>query len=135
MLPEVLVVSAVVEDRRFLRSVFESIEWHVHDVDKCQEARDFLRAHRPRVIVCDWDLPDGSWREILSEIAPLPDPPSLLVTGVVEDSRWSEVLNLGAYDLLAKPLDRTEVVRIASLASLHKEPARDQMRSATGAPH
>lgn len=129
--PQVLVVSPVTEDRRFLRSVFESIDWLFDEVGTCRQACDFLRTHRPNVIVCDWDLTDGSWREILSEIAPLPNPPSLLVVSVVEESRWAEVLNLGAYDLLAKPLNRTEVLRIASLASLHS--AQNGTKNSTAA--
>lgn len=38
---------------------------------------------------------------------------------VADDSLWAEALNVGAYDVLAKPLDRTEVTRVLSLAWLH----------------
>jgi DNA-binding response OmpR family regulator len=71
---------------------------------------DTLRAH----------LSPGSWIDMLDQIALLPDPPFLIVTSRLADERfWAEALNRGAYDVLAKPFDRTEVVRVVSLAWLH----------------
>jgi len=47
-------------------------------------------------------------------------PPLLVVTSrKADDTLWSEVLNLGGYDVLAQPYERAEVVRILSLAWLH----------------
>jgi DNA-binding response OmpR family regulator len=44
-------------------------------------------------------------------------PPLLVVTSRVADDRlWSEVLNLGGYDVLAKPLNTKEVFHVAGLA-------------------
>jgi len=49
----------------------------------------------------------------------LPDPPFLVVTSRLADDRlWAEALNLGAYDVLAKPFDKTEVNRIVRSAWL-----------------
>jgi DNA-binding response OmpR family regulator len=57
---------------------------------------------------------------MLGEIMRLPEPPFLIVTSRLADERlWAEVLNLGAYDVLAKPFESKEVVRIVSLAWLH----------------
>ena len=43
--------------------------------------------------------------------------PVLIVTSKVADEYlWSEVLNLGGYDVLAQPLDRDEVTRVARSA-------------------
>lgn len=122
--PRVLVVSPFREDRQFLHSVFETMHWMVCEVSTSHEVQDHLRRDRPGIVICEWDLPDGSWREILSLIEPLPDPPALLVaTSIFEDSRWAEVLNLGAYDMLAKPFDRNEVIRVAGLAYMDGSPA------------
>jgi CheY-like chemotaxis protein len=39
-----------------------------------------------------------------------PDPPMLIVTSrLADDYLWAEALNLGAYDVLAKPFDASEV--------------------------
>jgi DNA-binding response OmpR family regulator len=58
--------------------------------------------------------------EVLAHITPLPRPPFVIVTSrLADDELWSEALNLGAYDVLAKPFEATEVTRIVSLAWLH----------------
>jgi len=78
-----------------------------------------LRKDRVPVVVCESDLQPGTWKEVLEELNALPDPPFLIVTSRLADDRlWAEVLNLGAYDVLAKPFDRTEVTRIVSSAWL-----------------
>ena len=100
------------------------MQWIVHDVSTLREVHNRLCWDRPALIISEWDLPDGTWREILSLIAPFPDPPPLLVaSSVIDDARWAEVLYLGAYDMLAKPFDKNEVVRVAGLANAHRTPA------------
>jgi DNA-binding response OmpR family regulator len=62
----------------------------------------------------------GTWTQLLDEIRLLAIPPILVVTcRVADDHLWAEGLNIGAYDVLAKPLDRTEVTRVLSSAWLH----------------
>jgi len=62
----------------------------------------------------------GTWREMLAEAAQLLPPPFLIVTCRLADERlWAEALNVGAYDVLAKPFDAAEVIRVVSLAWLH----------------
>jgi FixJ family two-component response regulator len=57
---------------------------------------------------------------MLEHISLLPDPPLLIVTSRLADARlWAEALNLGAYDVLAKPFDATQVIRIVGLAWQH----------------
>jgi DNA-binding response OmpR family regulator len=72
------------------------------------------------VVICEKDLPDCTWQEILEELAALKHPPPLIVTSRLADERlWAEVLNLGGYDVLMKPFDPVEVVRVVSLAWRH----------------
>jgi DNA-binding response OmpR family regulator len=57
---------------------------------------------------------------LLAEVSTLPDAPLLIVTSRLADEQlWAEALNLGAYDVLAKPFDTEEVIRVLSLAWLH----------------
>jgi FixJ family two-component response regulator len=45
----------------------------------------------------------------------------LIVTSRLADEHlWAEALNLGAYDVLAKPFDQEEVIRVLSSAWLRK---------------
>jgi DNA-binding response OmpR family regulator len=64
------------------------------------------------VVVCERELLPGTYIDMLEHIATLPNVPSLIVTSRLADDRlWAEVLNLGAWDLLAKPFERGEGVR------------------------
>jgi hypothetical protein len=57
---------------------------------------------------------------MLAEAAQLLPSPFLIVTCRLADEHlWAEALNVGAYDVLAKPFDAPEVIRVVSLAWLH----------------
>ena len=57
---------------------------------------------------------------MLARIKFLPSPPLLIVTSRHADEHlWTEARNLGAYDVVAKPFDPHELIRIVSLAWLH----------------
>ncbi|HVP48779.1 MAG TPA: response regulator [Bryobacteraceae bacterium] len=76
-----------------------------------------LRERQFEVVVCERDLQPGSWKDVLDQVTILPDPPPLIVTSRLADERlWAEALNLGAYDVLAKPFDRTEATRVVGAA-------------------
>jgi len=121
----VLAVSPYREDHARLQGIFTHSNWRIATAGSCHEAIRFLQTNRMAVLVCERDLPDGSWKDLLEGLTLLPFPPLLVVTSKqADDDLWAEVLNLGAYDVLSKPFDRTEVTRIISLAWLHW---RDQM--------
>jgi FixJ family two-component response regulator len=57
---------------------------------------------------------------MLDHLTLLPYPPLLIVTSRLADERlWAEALNLGAWDVLAKPFEQDEVIRIVSVACQH----------------
>ena len=115
------VISPENEDRDFLKPIFEAADWRVRSARTYHEAKRLLVTSLATVMICEWDLPDGTWKDILSLIAPIPDPPALLVASRdISDARWAEVLNLGAYDMLAKPFHREEVTRVVGLACLDR---------------
>ena len=121
----VLAVSPYREDHARLRGIFTHSNWRIATASTCHEAIRFLQTNRMAVLVCERDLPDGTWKNLLEGLALLPFPPLLVVTSKqADDDLWAEVLNLGAYDVLSKPFDRAEVTRIISLAWLHW---KDQM--------
>jgi CheY-like chemotaxis protein len=72
------------------------------------------------VVICEADRSPGTWQQLLDYLSVLPNPPLLIVTSRVADERlWAECLNVGAYDVLAKPFVTSEVIRILSSAFLH----------------
>ncbi len=125
----VLVVSAAEDEHRFLGHLFDHTNWFIHSARSCGEAAELLRRRTIPVVLCDYDLPDGSWRNMLSVIDALHRPALLIVTShKADDYLWAEVLNLGGYDVLMKPYEPCEVVRVVSLAWLHWKNLRERAR-------
>lgn len=96
---------------------FARFENRIHRLPGWRDAvRDASRIP-PRVIVCERRLPDGDWRNVLGLALDLPHSPAVIVTCRQADERlWAEVLNLGGYDVLAKPFEEREVGRSLELA-------------------
>jgi DNA-binding response OmpR family regulator len=125
----VLAVSPYEEDHACLRMIFSHSNWRIFRARDCHEAIQFASENRVAVVISERDLPDGNWKRLLELLSTLPAPPLLVVTARdADDSLWAEVLNLGAYDVLSKPLDRAEVTRIISLAWLHWKEELDRAR-------
>ncbi|MBI1792532.1 MAG: response regulator [Acidobacteria bacterium] len=113
----VLLAAPADEDHRALRQIFEHSNWKLWGARTYTEAAGILKEQRIGVIICDQRLPDAGWREFLSFLQRSSDPPSLIVSSALADERlWSEVLNLGGFDVLPTPFDPREVFRIVSLA-------------------
>jgi DNA-binding NtrC family response regulator len=83
-------------------------------------ARAALNDYDISVIVCNTCLDSDTWVDVLNHVRAMPHPPSLIVTSRLADDRlWAEALNLGAWDVLSKPFDRSEVVRSVRYAWEH----------------
>jgi len=79
-----------------------------------------LRNHRIPIVLCDRDAQPEAWREIVHAGKELSGPPCVIVTSRLADDRlWAELLNDGAFDLLAKPFDKSDVIRIVQSAWVH----------------
>ena len=117
----ILFVGSLLEDHLSIRSILSHSKWGLHHAFGCKDAIGVLQRHSVPVVICASDLPDGDWKLFREESGRLPCPPCLIVASRVVDAKlwgrlWGEVLNLGAYDLLATPFDPGEVLRVGSLA-------------------
>jgi DNA-binding response OmpR family regulator len=69
---------------------------------------------------------------MLERISLLSDPPLFIVTSRLADERlWAEALNLGAWDVLAKPFESDEVIRIVTIATQHWQDRHGVYKSCT----
>ena len=108
----VLSVSPLEEDHLSLQAIVGHSTWMLVKADRVAPALDLLQRHDISVVLCERDLMPGTWIDMLESIRRLAHPPSLIVTSRLADEYlWSVALNLGAWDVLAKPFDRTEVFR------------------------
>jgi DNA-binding response OmpR family regulator len=115
----VLCISAHDSDHHSLGHLFSRTKWTLLEARTRDQAFRLLHAATVPVVVCDCTLPDGTWKDVVEEAATLPHPPVVIVTSRLADDRlWSEVMNLGGYDVLEKPFNQSELVRVVSLAWL-----------------
>ena len=119
----VLSVSSLIDDHCDLQRIFGKTSWRTCTALSFREALVRIKQHRPDVVLCEANLPDGSWKQLLAELERGSDPPYLIVTSRLADERmWAEVLNLGGYDVLAKPFDAVEIYRVVGFAcQRHRE--------------
>ena len=117
----VLSVSPDDEDRPALERIFKS-SWTVVAGSSIVSILSALREIPIPIVIYDCDVSFGSWSEMLERISLLSDPPLFIVTSRLADERlWAEAINLGAWDVLAKPFAAEEVIRIVSIAGQHWE--------------
>ena len=113
----VLAVSSADEDHVSLEHVFSHSNWQLERARSYREAGELLRERAFPVIICAARLPDGTWKDLLRQLGAYAVPPRLIVaSATADDDLWGEVLDLGGYDVLGKPFDAAEVIRVVSLA-------------------
>ena len=109
----VLVVSSAAEDRRSLARMLASHTCGQYWTATVRGAAEWLNRSSANVVICDDRLPDGHWQELWEHLRRQPDPPVFIVSAAWNDAHlWAEVPNLGAYDVLVKPYQKSEVTRI-----------------------
>lgn len=107
------------EDRQSLKTLLERNQWTIQGAPTLREATKLLRS-KPSLIVCEKDLPDGTWKDVFREARDLDNPPPVVVVSRLADERlWAEVLNWGGFDVLLKPFEPSEVVRVMGMALRH----------------
>ena len=76
------------------------------------------------VIFCEHALHDGDWKDLLSRMVTIPEPPPLVVIAEPSDRPvWADAISLGAYDVIAQPLDKREAAHVISRAVAHDLPS------------
>lgn len=115
----ILSVSPTEEDHADLRRRLTRSVWCVYEAPSVAAARTLVSAHNIGIVFCERDLGSGSWREMLDVLHDLANAPPLIVASrLADDKLWAEALNLGAYDVLAKPFYQEELLRTVNLAWL-----------------
>ena len=106
----VLAVSPFEGDHKVLTHIFGHTAWDLESVSSLREAAARMEESCSPVVLCEESLADGDWKDLLALTTRQAGPCCLIVMSEKADERlWAEVLNLGAYDVLAKPLHSKEV--------------------------
>jgi len=69
------------------------------------------------LILADADLPDGSWRNLMLFVQNSGKACEMIICASLGDNQlWAEVIQCGAYDMIAEPFEREAVTRIMKSA-------------------
>jgi DNA-binding NtrC family response regulator len=99
--------------------------WRVHRAGTCNDAFSKLRESACDVILCDKNLPDGGWRDLLAGLGAIQAAlPVVVMSRAADESMWAEVLREGAFDLLPKPLEHWEMCRVLASAQTRSAKTR-----------
>ncbi|HMD50290.1 MAG TPA: hypothetical protein VKG79_14370 [Bryobacteraceae bacterium] len=91
--------------------------WETFFASSRDDARETIRRVQPQIVVLDRDLEPAGWRYALSSLAAASNGACvLLVSRVIDEYLWNEVVSNGGYDLVRKPLTEEAISRNVKLA-------------------
>ena len=108
------------QDYRVLKQILPESQYSFVKADSPRQAEKYItrKAFRVDVVICETNLPEGDWRDVLRVTQDNPYKPKLvLCSRHADDQLWAEALNVGAYDVLIKPFWPEEVSRVIQLAT------------------
>ena len=113
-----LVVNPRDSEKTSLQRILTGAGWKSAAVPTIAKARSWIACYGcPPVIICERDLRDGGWLLLFQETEAMPQSPKFIVSSrQADDQLWSEVLNLGADNVLAAPFDAQEVMYVVRSA-------------------
>ena len=112
----VLFVSPYPQDAQSLALMLADISLPLEHAKCLKDASSKLETKGFEVILSEADLEDGDWKDALRMARSAGA--ELVVTHPWADAVfWAEAINVGAYDVLAQPFQKTEVRRVLTSAS------------------
>jgi DNA-binding NtrC family response regulator len=116
----VLAITPVDSDVQALARIFSHTAWDFSSATNLSDALATMHDAPAPVVLTETNLPDANWKDVLSAMSTQPNPPYIVVaSSAADDLLWAEALNLGAYDVIAKPFRPHEVFRVVGLAWRH----------------
>ncbi len=113
-----------VGDRLLVRDVFQRCGWRLFEALEKRRAAMCLDCNAVQVVIAESDVPNWSWKTLLQDLQQRTCPQQLVITSrTADESLWAEVLNLGGYDVLARPLGSEELERVVAAAARHFYPS------------
>jgi DNA-binding NtrC family response regulator len=112
------------EDRQVLMDVSAQQGLQVHFVESPEEALKAIERLRAPAALVDRNWPGSDWRTVVeglssSEVRPC----VILMSGVLDERLWAEVVGRGGYEVLAKPVQAEQAVRVIRLALSYQQAA------------
>ena len=127
----VLVVDDEVGQHEILRLYLESLPVEVQIAETTAAALKLLATDRYQAILCDLVMAGGGGMEVLRFVKKQGIPtPVLIITGYGDEETAEECLSAGAFDFIAKPVDRLSLAAVIRRALLRSGLIFDELPSA-----
>ncbi|MCW5979960.1 MAG: hypothetical protein KIT09_17900 [Bryobacteraceae bacterium] len=98
-------------DHLYFDHLFSRTNWNLFHAHNTSEAIETLASDVIPVVVADERVEPGGWRALLDVMQNSKYSPKLIVSSMLTvDGLWGDVLNMGGYDVLARPFDADEVL-------------------------
>jgi FixJ family two-component response regulator len=118
-IPPVTVICLLSEDpdRSLMTALCRSQRWDVFFASTRHQAEQALRQLQPQIMLFDRDIAGQDWREFVTCFAAASGGMCImLVSKVIDDYLWNELVSNGGYEVLRKPLREEEVCRAVKMA-------------------
>ena len=131
----ILIVDDEAKARGSMGRLLSAAGYEILEAESLARAVATLQDHSPDILLLDFNLPDGHGLDLLRKLSGTkPRPQVVVVTGTANIPTAVEALQLGAADLLEKPVDMarlkatvqraTEVVRLQRELDYYQQSAR-----------
>lgn len=115
----ILLISPYPADHVSLGSILPGEQWQMRHALSWREAERLLDSTAFTAIITEASLDGRCWQDLLDRIQ---DTPVIVTSVTADDQLWSEVLNRGGYNVLAKPFEAGEVSWVLRNATRQKGP-------------
>jgi DNA-binding NtrC family response regulator len=112
------------DDRHVLIDVSAQLGLQVHFVESPETALAGIERLSAPAALVDRNWPGSDWRIVVEELSSSPVRPCvILISGVLDERLWAEVVGHGGYEVLAKPLQAEQAIRVIKLALSYQQAA------------
>ena len=123
--PKVLLLISDEAERREVEAILDPHALTVH-ARNIPEMKSYLQNDAVDVLFCAWPFYRTNWRGVLDEVwNQYPDLPVIVLSPNGGEREWIEVLDSGAFDLLAWPLLGPTVLAVVEQATASYEARRE----------
>lgn len=110
-MPKILVIDDDPDMCLLLRRFLLRHQFDVVDVTSGKKALQWLETNKPELILCDLRLEDMNGSDVLAKVkGVMPEVPFIIITGYSDVKTAVDVMKLGAYDYVTKPLFPDEIL-------------------------
>lgn len=118
---QILAITPFLADQVVLRQLITETGWKLGIIPEFEVAIARLQTHFSPVVLCDRNLPGFNWRDTLEILTSVASPSAvILMSAVVDEYLWDEVIQNRGFDVIAKPFRQEELIETIRFALFYR---------------